>query len=300
MDKFTKFFNITGYDIKAFFEKFVEFCNSDYPNIVDYFNGGVMNANSFYNLVQLANEADIIEPLFILHQDTLDDISMWDILDDFTEVQTKIFTIKNSNRWLRSSVVDRTNTIQLKKTLRTNETFEDVSRQLENANPQDDWMNITIPQYIRETDYTVEDGSPIFSINLRNVGINYIDTIVDTLVDDNILGRDISADFRFENDDFVTVVADKAIEQALKIIMEAMKGCIPEFIDYGLPNEFVGTTMNAIQYPAIFKNLMNMFQRDSRWTSVELLDIYTDKDSVFLKLKAQVVARKDYLVNVPI
>lgn len=300
MNKFEKFKAITGYDIRNFFQKFIDFCNLDYPYIIDYYNGGDMNAESFYRLVELMKESEIIEPLFALHDNTLDDISMWDILDDFTEVQTKLSTIRSSDRWLRSAIVNRTNTIQLKKTLRTNENFEDVSQQLNDSNPQDDWMNITIPQYIEEEDYTVEDGSSIFSVNLKNVGINTVDTIVDTLVDDNILGRDIDVRFIFENDDLKIVEKDDAIKQALKIIMEALKGCIPEFVDYGLPNEFIGTTVNAIQYPTIFKNLMNMFQRDSRWTSVELLDLFRDQDSIFLKLRAKTVARTDYLVNVPL
>lgn len=300
MNKFEKFLSVTGYDIQSFFQRFVDFCNSDYSYVVDYFNGGSMNGEAFKKLLDLSDEADIIEPLFTLHENTLDDISMWDILDDFTEIQTKIYTIKSSAKWFRSANVGRTNTIQLKKTLRTYENFEDVSRQLENSNPQDDWMNITIPQYIEEEDYTAEDGSAIFSINLKNVGLNYVNNVVDTLVDDNILGRDISVDFIFENDDLVIVEKEEAMKQALKIIMEALKGCIPEFVDYGLPNEFIGTTYNAIQYPVIFKSLMNMFQRDSRWTSVELLDVYIDKDAVFLKIKAHTVTKTNYLVNIPI
>lgn len=300
MNKFEKFLSATGYDIQSFFQRFVDFCNSDYSYIIDYYNGGSMNGEAFKRLLNLSNEADIIEPLFTLYENVLDDISMWDILDDFTEIQTKLLTIKNSAKWFRSANVDRTNTIQLKKTLRTNENFEDVSRQLEDLNPQDDWMKITIPQYIEEENYNVQDGSSIFNINLKNVGLNYVNNVVDTLVDDNILGRDIATSFIFENDDLVIVEKENAMRQALKIIMEALKGCIPEFVDYGIPNEFIGTTYNAIQYPIIFKSLMNMFQRDSRWASVELLDVYIDQDAVFLKIKAKTVTKTDYLVNIPI
>ena len=93
---------------------------------------------------------------------------------------------------------------------------------------------------------------------------------------------------------------EDAIKQALNIILNALKGCIPEFPEYGLSNEFIGTTVNAIQYPVIFKDLMNMFQRDSRWSSVELLDVYTEEDAVFLKIQAETVTKTDYLANVPI
>lgn len=43
-----------------------------------------------------------------------------------------------------------------------------------------------------------------------------------------------------------------------------------------------------------------MFQRDSRWKTVELLDIVREEDSIFLKIKATAVSESDYLVTVPI
>ena len=300
-DAFEKFYNVTGYDIKSYFQKFVDFCANDYPLIVDYYsNGGGMNKDSFLRLVELVRESETIEPLFILHENTLDDISMWDILDNFTETQTKLSTIKSSARWLRSSSLDRNNTLQMEKTLRTGERFEDVSRQLNSTNPEDDWMNITIPQYIEETDYSFSDGGDKFYINLKNAGNNYLDTVVDVLVGDNILGRDIDVNFVFENDDLKIVIGDDAIRQALGTILSSQKGAIPEIKDYGIANEFIGTTVNAIQYPSIFKDVMNMFQRDSRWDSVELIDVKREEDAVFLSLQCKTVTKKDYLVNVPI
>lgn len=300
-EAFEKFYNITGYDIKSYFQKFVDFCTNDYPLIVDYYsNGGEMDKDSFLRLVELTKESETIEPLFILHENTLDDISMWDILDNFTETQTKLSTIKSSARWLRSSSLDKNNTLQLEKTLRTGERFEDVARQLNSENPEDDWMDITIPQYIEETDYSFSDGGNRFYVNLRNIGGNYLDTVVDVLVGENILGRDIDLNFVFENNDLKIVVGDDAIKQALDAILSAQKGCIPEFKDYGIANEFISTTVNAIQYPSIFKNIMNMFQRDSRWDSVELMDVKREDDAVFLSLQCKTVTKKDYLVNVPI
>lgn len=65
--------------------------------------------------MELVRESETIEPLFILHENTLDDISMWDILDNFTETQTKLSTIKSSARWLRSSSLDRNNTLQMER-----------------------------------------------------------------------------------------------------------------------------------------------------------------------------------------
>lgn len=300
MDMYEKFLSVTGYNIKDFFQSYVDFCSEYYPYIVDYYQGGEINADSFYELDKLIAQINIIEPLFQLHENKLDDISMWELLENFSEIVTKLTTIKNSDRWLRSASIGRTNTLQLEKQLRTGETFETVSEQLELENPEDDWVDIVVPQYIIEEDYVTGHGSNTFSVNLKNVGINYVDNVVDTLVDENILGKDLSIEFVFENEDLKIIKFQKSMEQALQIILEAVKGCIPEFTDYGLPSDFIGQTTNAIQYPIIFKSLMNMFQRDNRWASAELIDLKKVEDSIFMKVRATTVTKEDFLINVPI
>lgn len=294
MDMYEKFLSVTGYNIKDFFQSYVDFCSEYYPYIVDYYQGGEINADSFYELDKLIAQINIIEPLFQLHENKLDDISMWELLESFSEIVTKLTTIKNSDRWLRSASVGRTNTLQLEKQLRTGETFETVSEQLELENPEDDWVDIVVPQYIIEEDYITGQGSNTFSVNLKNVGINYVDNVVDTLVDENILGKDLSTEFVFENEDLKIIKFQKSMEQALQIILEAVKGCIPEFTDYGLPSDFIGQTTNAIQYPIIFKSLMNMFQRDNRWASAELIDLKKVEDSIFMKVRATTVTKEDF------
>ena len=300
MDMYEKFLSVTGYNIKDFFQSYVDFCSEYYPYIVDYYQGGEINADSFYELDKLIAQINIIEPLFQLHENKLDDISMWELLENFSEIVTKLTTIQNSDRWLRSASVGRTNTLQLEKQLRTGETFETVSEQLELENPEDDWVDIVVPQYIIEEDYVTGHGSNTFSVNLKNVGINYVDNVVDTLVNENILGKDLSIEFVFENEDLKIIKFQKSMEQALQIILEAVKGCIPEFTDYGLPSDFIGQTTNAIQYPIIFKSLMNMFQRDNRWASAELIDLKKVEDSIFMKVRATTVTKEDFLINVPI
>ena len=248
-DMFEKFKTVTGYDIKAFFQSYVDFCNNNYPYIVDYYQGGEIDADSFYQLDKMIAQINTIEPLFRLHENTLNDISMWDILDNFTEIETKLMTIKNSDRWLRSASIGRTNSLQMERQLRTGETFETVANQLELSSPEDDWTDIVTPQYIIEEDYVVNQGSNTFAINLKNVGVNYVDNVVDTLVDQNILGKDLDISFKFKNNDLSVVKYHPSMDQALKIILESIRGCIPEFKDYGLPSDFIGTTVNAIQYP---------------------------------------------------
>lgn len=298
---YEKFKESTGYDIQKFFQNFVTFVTEQYPYIIDYYNGGVIVQEAFYQLDKLSREVGEIEPLFTLHANTLSDIDSWELLDTFTEIETKLLTIRNSAKWMRSVFnYVRTNTIKVERVLGTDESFEDVSSQLGAEEPQDDWLNIVTPQYIEEEDYTPELGSAMFSVQLQNIGLNYIDNVVDVLSGKSILGIDINKEFKFVNDDFTLVVYEEAIMQALELIQGSMKGSYPEFEEYGISNDFIGTTVNAMQYASIFKDLMNMFQRDSRWKSVELLDLKREQDSIFLEIKATAVTENDYIINVPI
>lgn len=297
---YERFRNITGYDIKIFLQDFIDFVNNHYANIVSYYNGGAINNQSFGMLDRLLKEINKIEPLFTLHYNSLNNIGDWFLLDLFSQVQTKLWTIRFSSKWMRSVRTGvRSNTIKYDKFLKTDQNFEDIAAEVGMIDYQNDWKNITVPQYITEESYTPQ-SSPIFSVNFQISGINYIDNIVDSLEGKNVLGKDISTDFSFEGDDLKVVLYEDSLKQALQLILESEKGAIPEFNDYGIPSDFRGTTVNAIQYSIIFKSIMNMFQRDSRWRSVELMDIYRDQDSIFIKIKATAVTAGDFVLTVPI
>lgn len=135
----------TGYDIQSFFESFALFANSYYPLIVAYYTGqdDIDIGDSFGRLDTLLKQSREIEPLFTLKATGLARIDSWELLDMFTECQTKLWTIDNSSRWLRSAIIGRYGmNVALQRVLKTRETFENVSSQLGSNNPQDDWVDI--------------------------------------------------------------------------------------------------------------------------------------------------------------
>ena len=192
------------------------------------------------------------------------------------------------------------NNIGLDRVLKTRETFEDVANDLGLSDPQDSWVGIAKNNYIEEEDYTANDGGGMFKINIKQSGNFDIPNIVDNLSTQKILGKDISVEFGFVDNDLLTVEFDAAILQAYNTIISSLKGCIPEFPEYGLPNDMIGSSVNAIQYPSIFKHLLNMFQRDARWTEVNLLDLYRMDDNLFMKISAKTVTNNYLETNIQI
>jgi len=107
---YEKFKRITGYDLKSFFEKYASFVDNTLPFVVDYYNGGDINNEAFLELEALARESKKVEPLFELHKSTLNTIDMWEALDLFTDIATKIETVANLSKWQRSSRLGINNT----------------------------------------------------------------------------------------------------------------------------------------------------------------------------------------------
>lgn len=191
----------TGYDIQSFFESFALFANSYYPLIVAYYTGqdDIDIGDSFGRLDTLLKQSREIEPLFTLKATGLARVDSWELLDMFTECQTKLWTIDNSSRWLRSAIIGRYGmNVALQRVLKTRETFENVSSQLGSNNPQDDWVDIARNNLVEEEDYDANKGGGMFKINIRTTGNFNIPNIVDNLDSEKILGKDIDKNFRFE------------------------------------------------------------------------------------------------------
>lgn len=297
VDSFKK---TTGYDIGSFFQKFKVFCENEYPLIVGYYQGGTMSPNAFSTLKQLTQESSQIEGLFENYPSTKTNLDVWELLDIFSEIQSKLCTINNSSKWLRSSRRDNISpSVSINRFLRTNENFERVSQDLGGIDPQNDWTDIAIPNYCFETNYTDSQGT-LYKVNLQNSEGFEIDNVVDNLVGETVLGKDIDKEFSFEDNDVRTVEYQECIRQTLDTISSTVKGDLPEFPNYGIPTEFVGNNVNSIQYPILMKSILNMFQRDSRWREVELLGIKLIKDSVFVDLKCVTILNDTHITNLKV
>lgn len=299
---FQKFKSATGYNIQPFFQDFLTFTGTYYPIIVKYYKGESVDVKTaFKKLDDLLEETKKIEPLFELKQNQLSGIDSWYLLDIFTDCQTQLWSIDNSSRWLRSSTLDRYGSgSYLERALKTRESFENVAREISSASYEDSWTEISRKNLISEEDYTVNDGSAMFKLNLQWSGNSPVENIVDNLVGEKILGKDISTDFEFEDNDLKRVEAEKACSQALNTILSSIQGSIPEFPEYGFSRMSYGVSEKALSYPTIFKNLLDMFSRDLRWKEVQILDLYKKDDCIFVKISAKTITNDAYVTNIKI
>ena len=292
------FRQVTGYDIQAFLESYRTFVAEHYQNIINYYNGADRVAESFAFLENLNREVTMIEPLIDLHRNNFPTIDAWNIIDAYGDVYVALETVNNMDRWTRSSRTTQYNPeISVDRILRQGETFELVLRN-DGSNEYDDaWTRVTIENYINEEDYTPSGGT-LFNIRLQGAVSFNLPNIVDNPTEENIYGKDIRKDFIFQDNDLITVTGIDAVRQTVDTILRTRKGGIPEFPNDGIEDDSIGTNVNAIQYPIIFRNLLAIFRRDARFTEVSLLDLFRDEDAIFMRLEITAILKDSFITNI--
>ena len=140
----------------------------------------------------------------------------------------------------------------------------------------------------------------MFTVKFKNNASFNLDNIVDYYTGKNVLGKDIDRKLTFENNDLKTVEFEDAIEQSFYIKINAKKNSIPQFPDKGIDANIIGTNVASLTYPALFRDLLNLFNQDQRWSEVNILDINRVDSSVFIKLEAKTITKDAIISNVNI
>lgn len=295
-----RFQNLTGYGINAYLQRYVNFVNNYYRNIVSYYNGSDIDKDSFNYYDQLVVDSNEISGLLDFYSFKFDNAEYWDLIDKFSSIQVNLDTINNLDRWLRSSRNDRySSTVKVEYIKKQFESLEHVSKKTGSLNSVDDWSNIALQNDMHEEAYTSEGGN-IMSISFSNAMTFNFKNIVDSLSVDNLYGKDIQKKFEIVNGDIKTLEGVDSLTQTFETIFATVKGSIPEFPEDGLTSDAIGTNVNVINYPSIFRNLLNLFQKDDRFSVITLLDLYRDEDNVYMKVQAKTKIGDILLNEIPL
>jgi len=281
------FKNITSYDIERFFNSYAYFVNNYYSNIVNYYKGESIDKNSFNYLNTLNLEVQKIDSLWDFYSKTFDLTDYWELLEVYENIKIKLDTVGSLGRWLRSSRTDRysSNTI-LSHVQKQGETVERIVQNFGSTDKENDWVITAIDNDLNEEKYTSQ-GGVLLKVRLSNNSNFDIKNIVDFFTKENLYGKDLKKKFTLANGDLVTLSGFNSLIQTFETIMSTERGSIPEFPQDGLESNLVGSNVNAFNYPSIFRNLMNMFQKDDRFSILELIDIFKKDDGVSITVQAR-------------
>ncbi len=290
-----EFEGIINYPLIKYFNTFILFFQNDYQNIVDYYSGSskIVNSTSFSNLKILLSEIDKIFNLITLNKNRLNNYSHWEIIEQIEENHSRLLTIDNLPRWLRSTI-SKNNfnpNPEVDVALKQNQTLEHISRNiLGSENSNDDWLELALKNDLEEESYTSEGGL-VLKANYNNDSQGFeIQTIVDTVQGEKILGIDLDKKITFDSDenDLKVLSPRETFIQSVRILSNLKQGDNPENPDDGINDKLtIGSNVNAISFPILFKQLIALFSSDDTFSNFTIISIKREQDGVFLEFSVQ-------------
>jgi len=287
------------FDVSKYLTDFVKFAETQFPDIVNYYKIGVDVVDSSFNMLDyLWRQAGEVESMMDDPKNIYVNCEIWELADHFSDIQRKLETAINMGRWSRSSRANRnSDSIKVDYIQRQGESIERISTNTGATTPDDSWIDIAIDNDLNEEKYT-STGGVLLSISFKNNVAFGIKNIVDSLNKETIYGKDIKKRMEISSGDYITLQGWNSLVQTFDTILATMKGSIPEFPEDGTSHETIGSNMNIIGFPSLFRNLLQMFKKDDRFSSVDLVDLYVDGDSVFMKIKAETKIGKQLISNI--
>ncbi len=285
-DILTEFVTITKFPIFSYFQAFDSFVKKDYKNIISYYSGNItaLSSSSFNNLNLMIEQTQNLFSVFSLNKKVFSNYKWWIFINEIEKIDNALMMIYNSSKWLRSTI-SRGNfnpNPEVDIPFNQGQTLESIERDtLGSADWQNTWQNLAIKNDLREEDYTSEGGFLIkanFDYVLNNFRIN---SIVDNPIGEKVLGIDFDKKLQFVDDDLKILTPKETFFQNVTILINLRQKDNPEFPTEGInPSLIVGTNVNSISYPVLFRQLTSLFKTDDTIKSFVIEKINRVSDSL--------------------
>jgi hypothetical protein len=295
LDTVNEFEAITQFPLIAYLQAFDRFIKKDVTNIISYYSGNInsLDNNSFSNLKDLISETQKIFDVFTLNKSVFSNYRWWLFIADIELYENALMMVDNSSKWLRSTISNGNfnPNPEIDIPFSQGQTLESIERNTLGSQDWDNtWPNLAIKNDLREEDYTSEAGFLIkanFDYILNNFKIN---SIVDNPVGDNVLGKDIASTLIYDviNNDLTVLSPEDTFTQNVTILINLRKGDNPEFPTQGInPKLVVGSNVNSLNYPILFRQLSALFRGDDTIKSFTLISINRISDSVSISFNVE-------------
>jgi len=283
-----KFQELTKYDLSTFVSDVYNFLKTGEPQIVSFFAGktndipsSVLNEHKL-----LLKQADTVVQQFKANAEKLETAEFWFVLDFIEDLRTKLQTISNMSKYMRSSRVDFTyrQGFEYKFSIGDGQTLENISQNvLNDPDPQTDWTQIALRNDLMEADWEADEGKQVI-INQEKFISSPVTTFIDNMIGDKIYGIDICRKITFENDDLKTLSYKDTVYQCVDIMSCLKQGDIPEFPSLGINSGlYVGNNVALLTYTSIARELKKVFSTDDLFVNFTVVDIQLISDKFYLK-----------------
>lgn len=291
-DTLEKFGKYTNFDIKTFLQDFIDFSDNHRNLIISYYKGDTdeIPQEAFNILDKLIEEANDVIEIMNLSKNNFESFSDWNLLEELEDIRTRLYTTLYFSKYLRSSVTKSSynEDSEVNVTLKQNETLEKLANELGYIEPQDNWGIIALRNNLKEEDYTTK-GDLVLDVSYKN-NVNYfkVNSVVDNMQGNDILGKDIDFNFSFKNDDINILAPKETFKQTIKELAKLKKGDNPFYPKDGLDVSLVvGSNLGGIAFPSLFRQLNNNFNSDDTIASFTINDINLEQNALIFDYKVE-------------
>lgn len=292
---YIRFERIAGIDVNQYLKDFAEFSERYVPKIFQFYRGELRleDFKAFELLDELKIRVTNILTAYQLHQTIFVSLQDWDLMDIVESIKTKLITIEILSKYLRTSIVTAGYDTGLQNSeymLKQNQTLRGVSWSvLKSDDPNNEWVDIALRNDLAEEEYTTGGGINL-KVVYKNPGtINYVESVVDNITGENILGMDIFQLLTFEDEDLITLGYWNTVRQSADILLNLGKNDNPEFWQDGIPSSLLGKSVISFAYPIFFRELSNVFAKDDTFRSFQIEDIEIKQDSIQMQLGIETI-----------
>lgn len=286
-----EFEQVTKYPLKAFLRKYADFMTGGYAEIRDYFSGRTVEISneSVSALRDLTVECRDVLAQFKNFTNKFSTCGYWELMDYIDNLNNTLEKINKLPKFLRTSLGKRgyTPSVQVSATVGSERTVDDVAstaRELNQDNTQ--WVDLMLQNDWNEDDWEIDKLRSV-NVFINNRTQIVVTTIIDQPIGDRVYGTDILRKISFADNDLALAVRKDNIEQKSVILLELVRGDVPENMLFGKNPMFFGSNAPIVNYSEVVTDIVNCFMQNDLFASVNVTDISFANGEATMKVEIQ-------------
>ena len=286
-----EFEQVTKYPLKAFLRKYADFMTGGYTEIRNYFSGRTVEISneSVSALRDLTVECRDVLAQFKNFTNKFSTCGYWELMDYIDNLNNTLEKINKLPKFLRTSLGKRgyTPSVQVSSTVGSDRTVDDVAstaRELNQDNTQ--WVDLMLQNDWNEDDWEIDKLRSV-NVFINNRTQIVVTTIIDQPIGDRVYGTDILRKIGFVNNDLALAVRKDNIEQKSVILLELVRGDVPENMLFGKNPMFFGSNAPIVNYSEVVTDIVNCFMQNDLFASVNVTDISFANGEATMKVEIQ-------------
>jgi len=295
----------TSYDFESYITRIQTFWNDDFNKLVSYWknNSSVLEPQVLFNFQNLYNEYEVVISSFQKASSGEDyNIEYFDFVEYLSDIKMMLDSIKNLPKFLKTSsnFIDVFEEPVIEYFVSQGDTIESIAKKYYGDQEQFGF----ILDYNNLMYFDVNDSSWVgtkIKIPFRRTLKKDVKTVVDGLIGDDILGKDLDSSFVFSSNDLVTVSGESCLKKSVENLLSLEKGSIPENTNIGLMSKnIIGQGLGNLSYIMIVNDFENLMMNEETIDFTKIINIEFNEDSLNIDFSFTAINGKEYLEALPI